>query len=111
MMSSSGSVAGSLRPRQHLFPAKLTKKVAEEIRRLHRGGVGVKELARRYGVAKSSVSAILHLHIYVPEHVVMVPLTAFERALLAEIARDENVADEQLASERLSAMLLRAPTT
>src|SRR5947199_8792152 len=92
--------------RAHRFAAKLTKATAQDIRRLHRAGTSVKEIARRYGVAKSSVSAILHLHVYVPEHIVMVPLAAFERGLLAEIARDENVAEEQLASELLSAMLV-----
>ena len=57
--------------RAHLFAAKLTRATAEDIRRLHRAGTPVKEIARRYGVAKSSVSAILHLHVYVPEHVVI----------------------------------------
>jgi len=62
----------------------------------------VKELARRFGVAKSSISAILQMHVYVPEYVVMLSLADLQRAVLAEIARDEKIAQAELASALLS---------
>ena len=83
----------------HPFPPKLTYVLAEEVRRLRRAGVSVTELARRYGVAKSSISAVLKLHVYVPDYVVAVGLQRVERTLLREVAQDDRVADEQLASE------------
>ena len=92
-------------PRAHPFPSKLTRRTADEIRALHRNGVPTKELVRRFGVAKSSISAILHLHVYVPDYVVMLSLTDLERAVLAEIARDQHMAEEQLASALLSRAL------
>lgn len=83
----------------HPFPRKLTFVLAEEVRRLRRAGVSVTELARRYGVAKSSISAVLKLHTYVPDYVIAVGLHRVERALLREVAQDNRVADEQVASE------------
>ncbi len=47
-------------PRPHPFPAKVTPEQAAEIRRLRATGVRLAELADRFGIAKSSVSAIVH---------------------------------------------------
>src|SRR5438105_2639696 len=88
--------------RRHPCPPKLSMILAEEVRRLRRDGVSVHDLARRYGVAKSSISAVLHLHTYVPDYLVAVCLRPLERGLLAELAADEGIAEEQLASEILS---------
>lgn len=41
--------------------AKLTADVVREIRRLYREGIGYDRLARRYGIAKSSVAAVVNL--------------------------------------------------
>lgn len=76
--------------------------MADEIRALHRRGAAVKELARRFSVAKSSISAILHFHSHVPEYVVMLSLPDLERAVLADLAREESIAEEELASALLS---------
>ena len=91
--------------RAHPFPAKLTRATADEIRALHRNGAAVKELARRFGVARSSISAILQMHVYVPEYVVMLSLCDLRRSVLAEIARDEKIAEAELASALLSKAL------
>jgi hypothetical protein len=77
----------------------LTFVIAEEVRRLRRSGVAVTEIARRYSVAPSSISAVLKMHVYVPEGVIAVGLERLERAVLREIAQEERVSDEQLAAE------------
>jgi transposase-like protein len=73
--------------------------IAEDVRRLRREGVSVTEISRRYGVAKSSISAVLKLHTYAPPEVIAVGLERQERALLRELAQDDRVSDEQLAAE------------
>jgi IS30 family transposase len=83
----------------HPYPPKLTYVIAAEVRRLRRAGASVKSIARRYGVAPSSISAILKLHTYVPDYVVAVGLCREHRAVLRAIAEDERIADEQLAAE------------
>lgn len=88
-------------PRQHPFPSKLTPDQAEEVRRLRARGAPIAELAERFGIAKSSVSAIVHYHAHVPDDVVRIALPAFERALLAELAEDEEVPVEKLAADLL----------
>jgi len=85
--------------RPHPYPRKLTFVIAEEVRRLRRAGESVTEIAQRYGVAKSSISAVLKLHTYVPDSMIAVGLERDARALLREIAVDEKVSDEQLAAE------------
>lgn len=46
-------------PRPYPFPPKLSFGQAEEVRRLRVRGVCLADLAQRFGVAKSSVSAIV----------------------------------------------------
>lgn len=73
------------------------------------GSARAEPLAERFGVAKSSISAVVHYHAHVPEGVLRVALPEFERALLAEIAEDGNVPAERLASDLLvSALRSRA---
>lgn len=85
----------------HPFPGKVTFEEAGEIRRLRRGGKALADLAGRFNIAKSSVSAICHFHSHLPDGVVRVALPEFEFALLAEIAEDEEVTIEQFASDLL----------
>ena len=56
-------------PRSHPFPGKLSPGQAEEIRRLRAHGRPLAELADRFGVAKSSISTVVHYHAHVPEGV------------------------------------------
>jgi hypothetical protein len=86
-------------PCPHPYPRKLTFEIAAEVRRLRREGMAATEIARRYGVAKSSISAVLKMHVYVPEGVIAVGLEHHERALLRELAEELKVSDEQLAAE------------
>ncbi len=85
----------------HPFPGKVTFEEADEIRRLRRGGKALADLAGRFNIAKSSVSAICHLHAHAPPGLLRVALPDFEYALLAEIAEDEEVPIEQFASDLL----------
>jgi transposase-like protein len=89
-------------PCRHPFPAKLTFVLAQEARRLRREGASVTAIARRYGVAKSSISAVLRFHVYAP-NVVAVGLEREERALLRELAQRDKISDEQLAGELVTA--------
>lgn len=95
----------AMAPPLHPFAAKLTLDQAEEVRRLRRSGAPLAELAEKFGVAKASVSAIVHYHAHVPNGVVRVALPEFEIALLAEIAEDEDLPMEQLAARLLVEML------
>jgi len=85
----------------HPFPPKLSLDQADEIRRLRARGLPLAELAGRFGVAKSSVSAIVHLKAHVPNGALRVALPKFEAALLDEIAEDEGVPVEKLAADLL----------
>ncbi len=87
--------------RPHPFAAKLSPDEAKEIRRLRHCGTPIADLAKRFCVSKSSVSAVVHFHAHVPDGVVRVALPEFEYALLAEIAEDEEVPIEQFASDLL----------
>jgi transcriptional regulator with XRE-family HTH domain len=91
--------------RPHPFPPKLSFDQAEEVRRLRAQGVPLLEIAGRFGIARSSVSAIVHLKAHEPEGTLRIALPEFERALLAEIAEDEEVPIEQLAAKLLVEML------
>lgn len=95
--------------RRHPYPPKLTLEQAEEIRRLRRAGIQLAELATRFGVAKSSISAITHLHAHCPRTIVRVALPEFERALLSECAEDEGRTDEDFASALLAEALRSLP--
>jgi hypothetical protein len=88
-------------PRPHPFPGRLTLEQAQEVRRLRRHGVALAELAEKFGIAKSSISAVVHYHAHVPEGILRVALPEFEAALLAEIAEDEGVPVERLAADLL----------
>jgi hypothetical protein len=77
--------------RPHPFPAKLTLDRAAEVRRLRREGTPLADLAERFGIAKSSVSAIVHFHAHVPDGVLRVALPVGELDLLREIAEDDDV--------------------
>lgn len=88
----------------HPFPGKVTFEEADEIRRLRRSGKPLADLAGRFNIAKSSVSAICHLHAHMPPGVVRVALPDFEYRLLQELAEDDQTAIEQIASD----LLLRA---
>lgn len=92
-------------PRAHPFPAKLTLDEADEVRRLRARGVPLAELAEKFGIARSSVSAIVHFKVHEPPGTIRVALPEFEHALLAEIAEDEEVPVEQLAANLLVEML------
>lgn len=93
----------ALRP--HPFPAKLTLDQAEEVRRLRARGAHLNALAEKFGVAKSSISAVVHYHAHVPQGVLRVALPTFEWALLAELAEDEELPAEQVAANLLVEML------
>lgn len=88
-------------PRPHPFAAKLSPDEAEEVRRLRARGLPLAELAGRFGIAKSSVSAIVKYKAHEPPGTLRVALPEFERALIDEIADDEEVPAEQLAAKLL----------
>ena len=90
--------------RSHPFPGKLSADKAEEIRRLRARGLPLVELAEKFGVSKSSISAVVHFHSHA-RGTLRLALPEFERALLAEIAEDEEVPVEQLAADLLVKML------
>ncbi len=46
-------------PRSHPFAGKLSPGQAEEVRRLRARGLSLAELAGRFGIARSSISAIV----------------------------------------------------
>jgi hypothetical protein len=69
----------------HPYAPKLSLVVAEEVRRMRRRGIAVKAIARRYGVAPASISAVLKLHTYAP-NVIAVGLEPDRRAVLRELA-------------------------
>lgn len=92
-------------PRPHPFAAKLSPTQAEEVRRLRARGLPLAELAEKFGVAKSSISAVVHYHAHVPEGVLRIALPEFEMALLAEIAEDDEVPIEKLAADLLIEVL------
>ena len=92
-------------PRPHPFPGKLTVHDAQEVRRLRAHGAPLAELAGRFGIAKSSVSAIVHFKAHEPSGMIRIPLPAGELDLLREIAEDEDVPVEKLASDLLVEML------
>lgn len=87
--------------RPHPFPRKLTLGQAEEVRRLRARGLPLAELAEKFGVAKSSLSRVIHLKSHEPPGTLRVALPEFESALLAEIAEDEEVPAEKLAADLL----------
>lgn len=91
--------------RPHPFPGKLTADQADEVRRLRARGLPVAELAEKFGIAKSSVSAIVHLKAHEPSGTLRIALPGFERALLAELAEDKNIPDERLAANLLVELL------
>ena len=103
MGSASCPIVPAMDPRPHPFPGKLSLDEAEEVRRLRARGLPLAELAERFKIAKSSVSAIVHFHAHVPDGVVRLALPAFEYALLAEIA--EEIPIEQFASDLLLEVL------
>jgi hypothetical protein len=89
-------------PCPHPYPAKLSFVIAEDVRRLRCAGASVKSIARRYGVAPSSISAVLKLHKYVPDYVVAFSLERHDRGLLRELAKEDNTSDELLAADLLT---------
>jgi len=91
--------------RPHPFAAKLSPGQAAEVRRLRACGVRLAELAEKFGVAKSSVSAIVKFKAHEPPGTLRVAQPEFERALLAEIAEDAEVSVEQLAADLLVELL------
>ena len=64
--SSFGRFVARVDPRPHPFPSKLTPDQAQEVRRLRARGLPLTELAEKFGIAKSSVSAIVHLKAHGP---------------------------------------------
>jgi hypothetical protein len=79
-------------------PAKLTADEAEEVCRLRARCLPLAELAEKFGIAKSSVSAIVKYKAHEPPGTLRVALPELERALLAE--------DDEMPVERLAADLL-----
>ena len=92
-------------PSSHPFAAKLTPDQADEVRRLRRDGAPLAELAERFGIAMSSISAVVHLHSHVPEGTLRIALPTGELDLLRELAEEEAIPIEQLASDLLVEML------
>lgn len=92
-------------PRPHPFPGKLTIDQAEEVRRLRARGLPLAELAEKFGIAKSSVSAIVKYKAHEPPGTLRIALPESEAALLAEIAEDEELPAERLAADLLVEML------
>lgn len=74
-------------------------------RELRARGEHIAELAEKFGIAKSSVSAIVKHKAHEIPGTLRVALPKFERALLAEIAEDEDVPVEQFATDLLVEML------
>jgi hypothetical protein len=89
-------------PCPHPFPPKLNFVLAEEVRRLRRAGMSVTKIAARYGVAKSSISAVLKLHTYAPPQVIAIDLEPWDRGMLRELAKEEDTSDELLAGDLLA---------
>lgn len=85
----------------HPFPGKLSPDQAEEVRRLRTRGAALAELAEKFGIAKSSVSAVVHYHSHA-RGTLRVALPEFEAALLAELAEDEEVPVERLAANLIA---------
>lgn len=92
-------------PRPHPFAAKLSPGQAEEVRRLRARGLPLAELADRFGIARSSVSAIVKYKAHEIPGTLRVALPEFERALLDELAEDEEVPVEKLAANILVEVL------
>ena len=88
-------------PRSHPFAGKLSPGQAEEVRRLRARGLSLAELAGRFGIARSSISAIVKYKAHeIPGTLrVALPEPMFE--LLAEIAEELEVPAEQLAADLL----------
>jgi lambda repressor-like predicted transcriptional regulator len=89
-------------PCPHPFPPKLNFVLAEEVRRLRRAGMSVTKIAARYGVAKSSISAVLKLHTYAPPLVIAIDLEPWDRGMLRELAKEDDTSDELLAADLLA---------
>ncbi len=85
----------------HPFPGKLTFEEANELRRLHRGGARLVELAERYKIAKASASAIIHFHSHIPAGLLRIHLPEPDRDLLDELAEDWEIPVESVAAEIL----------
>lgn len=92
-------------PRSHPFPGKLTIDHAEDVRRLRAHGLPLAELAERFGIATSSVSAIVKYKAHEPRGTLRIALPESEAELLAELAEDEELRVEWLAADLLVAML------
>jgi hypothetical protein len=86
-------------PCPHPYAPKLTFVIAQEVRHMRRRGMAVKAIARKYGVAPASISAILKLHTYAPPNVVAVGLEPDRRAVLRDLAADDEISDELLAED------------
>lgn len=91
--------------RPHPFAGKLTPAQADEVRRLRAHGLPLSQVASRFGIAKSSVSAIVHLKAHEPPEILRVALPGFERALIEEVAQEQAVPVEKLAADLLVEML------
>lgn len=88
-------------PRPHRFAGKLTLNQADQVRRLRASGVPLADLDAKFGIAKSSVSAIVKHKAHERPETLRVALPEFERALLDELAEDEEVPVEHLAAALL----------
>lgn len=87
------------------FAGKLSFDEADEIRKLRARGLPLADLAATFGIAKSSVSAIVHLKAHEPAGTLRVAVPEFEHRLLVELAEDEDVPVEQLAADLLVELL------
>lgn len=67
-------------PRPCPFAAKLTADQAEKVRQLRARGLSLAEIAGRFGIARSSVSAIVKYEAHEPPGTLRVALPEFERA-------------------------------
>lgn len=94
----------SLMPPAHPFSGKLSLDQADEVRRLRANGAPLAELAGKFGVAKSSISAVVHYHAH-GRGTLRVALPEPMFLLLAELAEDQDVPAEQLAADLLVEML------
>lgn len=91
----------------HPFAGKLTPDAAEAIRWARERGTGVQELARRYNVTSSTISAVTNYHAHVPWNVMWVRLPTFERRFMEHYAALEKMNENVLASELLRQELRR----
>ncbi len=80
-----------MKPTQQPFTHKLSIAAANEMRRLRARGATLAVLARRFGVSRAAVHAVVRYRSYAPDGALVVVLSQDARALLATVARARGV--------------------